>query len=113
MTVYIPGFKPGSKPAKYHNQKTVVDGISFDSKAEARRYCELKLLLKADKIRGFNRQPSFVLPGGIRYRPDFMVCGKDGRLWVEDVKGFETKEFKLKQKLWSESMWWLPLRVIR
>ena len=29
---------------KYHAKKTTVDGIEFDSKLEANRYCELKLL---------------------------------------------------------------------
>lgn len=39
---------------------------------------------------GFGIQPSFVLPGGIRYRADFIVCDKTGLIWVEDVKGVET-----------------------
>lgn len=97
---------------KYHNQKTVVDGITFDSKAEARRYCELKNLRAYGKIDWFNRQPSFLLPGGIRYRPDFIVCAA-GRIWVEDVKGMETKEFKLKHKLWNESYPGLPLKILK
>ena len=35
---------------KYHNTKTFINGIKFDSKLEARRYTELKLLEK----QGFN-----------------------------------------------------------
>ena len=35
------------KTSKYHNKKTVVDNIKFDSKLEANRYCELKLLRKS------------------------------------------------------------------
>ena len=34
---------------KYFNQKTIIDGIKFDSKKEAIRYTELKLLEKARK----------------------------------------------------------------
>lgn len=98
---------------KYHNQKTIVDGITFDSKAEARRYCELKMLKAAAKIQWFWPQPSFVLPGGIRYRPDFIVRGSDGQIWVEDVKGVETKEFKLKRKLWDEFYPGLPLKILK
>lgn len=44
------------KPPKYRNRKTEVDGIVFDSAAEARRWCELKLLEKAGEIRGLSRQ---------------------------------------------------------
>lgn len=105
-----------NKPAavtKYHNIKTTVDGIEFDSKAEARRYTELKLLKQAGEIKGFGIQPSFVLPGGIRYRADFIVCDKDGLIWVEDVKGVCTKEFSLKQKLWKDSYPWLELRLMK
>jgi len=102
-----------TKPNKYRNIKTDVDGITFDSKAEARRYSELKMLADADEIMGFGLQPSFVLPGGIRYRPDFIVCGNDGTVWLEDVKGVETQEFKLKKKLWDSHYTWLELRVIK
>ena len=56
-----------SKPTKYNNIKTEVDGHIFDSKAEARRYNELKLLAATGEILGFGLQPSFVLPGSIRY----------------------------------------------
>ena len=86
---------------KYNAVKTTVDGITFDSKAEARRYGELKLLKQAGQIRWFNLQPSFLLTGGVRYRPDFIVCGQDGRIWVEDVKGMETQAFKIKRKMWA------------
>lgn len=98
--------------SKYNNIKTEVDGIVFDSKAESRRYIELKTLRNAGAIDWFSRQPSFLLPGGIRYRPDFIVCAA-GHIWVEDVKGMETKEFKFKQKLWIESYPGLPLKVIK
>ena len=123
-TRFIPGFIPPAgavqKPVrafpprqnKYRNQKTVVDGITFDSKAEARRYCELKNLKACRRILWFTRQPSFLLPGGIRYRPDFIVCA-GGRIWVEDVKGMETKEFKLKRKLWEETYPGLPLKIVK
>lgn len=98
------------KPNKYRNIKTVVDGITFDSKAEARRYQELKLLKAAGEIDGFGRQPSFVLSGGIRYVPDFIVCEK-GKVWVEDVKGVLTQAFKLKKRLWEADYPWMELRI--
>ena len=103
------------KRSKYNNVRTEADGIVFDSKAEARRYGELKLLAQANEIMGFARQPSFILPGEppIRYIPDFLVCGIDGKIWVEDVKGMETPAFKLKKKLWNECYKWLELRIIK
>lgn len=113
MSAYIPGFRPGKKPGKYRNVKTEADGIVFDSKAEAKRYAELKVMQRAQEIRWFSRQPSFLLPGEIRYRPDFIVCGADGALWVEDVKGYETPEFKLKRRLWDSSFPELPLVIVK
>lgn len=98
---------------KYKNVKTEIDGHVFDSKAEAKRYAELKILVKVGEIQGFGLQPSFVLDEKIRYRPDFIVCGKDGSVWVEDVKGMETKEFSLKKRLWINRYPWLELRIIK
>lgn len=97
---------------KYRNTPTEIDGIRFDSKAEAQRYLELKTLEAAGKIAWFSRQPSFLLPGGIRYMPDFFVCDNRGLIWVEDVKGVETEAFKLKKRLWEEKYRGLELKVI-
>ena len=99
-------------PRKYRNVKTTVDGITFDSKAEANRYCELRAAKRAGAIQGFGIQPSFVLADGVRYRPDFIVCGDGGRVWVEDVKGVETQAFRIKRKLWETQYPWMELRVI-
>lgn len=103
----------GRKRHKYRAVKTVVDGITFDSKAEAARYCQLKLDKQFKRIKGFTRQPSFILPGGHRYIPDFLVCDNTGKMWVEDVKGFETQAFKIKRDLWKETFPWLPLKIIK
>ena len=104
--------KKNETPSKYHNVKTTVDGIEFDSKAEAARYSELKILKKAGVIRSFARQPSFLFSSGIRYRPDFIVWGLAGAVWVEDVKGVKTKEFLLKQKIWKSEYPDMELRII-
>lgn len=47
--------------SKYGARKTVVDGITFDSKKEANRYRELKLLEKAGKISNLKLQVPFEL----------------------------------------------------
>jgi len=50
-----------AKKTKYGNVKASVDGIVFDSRAEARRYSELKLLEKAGEIHRLELQPKFIL----------------------------------------------------
>jgi len=97
--------------SKYGNMKTVVDGITFDSKLEASRYCELKLLERAGEITDLQLQPEFVLiPAfekfGKRYRAvkyvaDFAYYDLRGRYIVEDAKGFKTAVYKLKRKLFD------------
>ncbi len=105
-------YKAYKGKSKYRNIRVEIDGHTFDSKAEGRRYEELKLLQAAGEIDGFGLQPSFVLEKGIRYRPDFIVSG-DGQIWVEDVKGVETAAFKIKKRLWEVKYPWLELRIIK
>ena len=92
--------KWGSKP-KYGNTWTVVDNLKFQSKLEARRYVQLKALLKAGEVLQFERQVKFDLVAGIRFYADFKVWWKDGRTTVEDVKGIETEAFVIKRKLFN------------
>lgn len=100
---------------KYRAKKTVVDGITFDSKKEAARYRELKLLEKAGKIRNLELQKRFELipvqrAAGARteraayYIADFCYDEFNSGLnaWipvVEDCKGVKTREYVLKRKL--------------
>ena len=94
---------------KYKAKKTEIDGIKFDSKREMNRYCELKLLEKAKEISNLQLQPKFLLIDGFKYKgkkiqamnyiADFQYIEKDGTEVVEDVKGFKTKEYNIKKKL--------------
>ena len=100
---------------KYHNTKTVADGIKFDSKLEAERYEQLKILERAGVIRGLELQPSFELLPSFRkngktwrkivYRADFRyILVEDDITIIEDVKGSTaviTDVFRLKQKLFE------------
>lgn len=100
---------------KYHNTKTVADGIKFDSKLEAERYAQLKILERAGVIRALELQPSFDLLPSFRkngktwrktvYKADFRyILAKDNRIIIEDVKGSTaviTDVFRLKQKLFE------------
>lgn len=100
---------------KYHNTKTVLDGIKFDSKLEAERYAQLKILERAGAIKGLELQPSFELLPSFRkngktwrktvYKADFRYILAEGdRIIIEDVKGSTaviTDVFRLKQKLFE------------
>lgn len=93
--------------SKYGAVRTEVDGISFASKKEARRYGELKLLQRAGKIENLSLQPRFPLVvNGLKvctYVGDFLygIPGDASSLVVEDAKGFKTPEYKLKAKLFK------------
>lgn len=90
-------------PSKYRNIKTRVDGILFDSKKEAARWGELKLLLRAKEISDLQRQVTFPLMAGCKkvgsYRADFTYRDKSGELVIEDVKGKPTAIYLLKKKI--------------
>ena len=108
---------------KYHNSKTTIDGITFDSRREARRWQELCMMQKAGMIYGLQRQKKFVLipaqrePGTVgkrggkhkgklierecSYYADFYYHTADGAEVVEDVKSEATKtpQYMIKRKL--------------
>ena len=100
-------YKPASK---YSNEKTVIDGKRFDSKKEARRYCELISLQRAGHIRNLECQKRFelipaqkdstgkVIEHKCVYVADFCY-EMDGEVIVEDVKGMKTDVYIIKRKL--------------
>lgn len=91
-----------AKKSKYGNVKTTVDGFTFDSKAEASRYCELKLQQQVGQIHLLTVHKVFPIAlFGDRicnYECDFTYF-KDGKRVVEDVKGHDTDVYKIKKKL--------------
>jgi hypothetical protein len=96
--------------SKYHAKKTVVDGITFDSRKEADRYLVLKGMEEDGAIEGLHRQvryelvPAFDVDGR-HYRPVYYVADfvyvEDGKTVVEDVKGMRTDVYRLKSKLFA------------
>ena len=102
-------YKPYSRIPKYHNKKTVVDNITFDSKHEAERYKELKMLQLAGEISELRLQvpyeliPLMKLNGetfrATKYVADFVYKDRSGNEVVEDAKGMKTDVYKLKKKL--------------
>ena len=108
MAVMLPGY--GSS-RKYGNRKTVLDGITFDSKHEAERYVELKYWERIKGIRDLQLQVPFelipaqrdekgkVVERAVKYIADFVYYDQDGNQVVEDAKGMKTEIYKLKKKL--------------
>lgn len=110
---------------KYGNKKITVDGETFDSRREYKRFKELQILERAGEISDLRRQVQFLLipaqyeeyersgkngqrlTNGRRcverecsYLADFVY--KDtatGRKVVEDTKGVRTKDYIIKRKL--------------
>lgn len=110
---------------KYGSKKITLDGIVFDSRKEANRYCELKLLARSGKISNLELQKVFelipaqyeetgevytrgekkgqpkrgkCLEQAVTYKADF-VYEENGKTVVEDTKGFKTKDYIIKRKL--------------
>ena len=100
------------KKLKYRNTKIEVDGIKFDSKAEYKRYTELKLFERVKNISDlelqvkFELQPSFVDGQGVKQRAityvaDFVYKESD-KIIVEDLKSVATAKdstYKIKKKM--------------
>jgi hypothetical protein len=84
---------------KFGAKPTVVDGIKFPSKREAKRYGELKLLEQGGKISALRRQVRYRLVQVVHYVADFVYIDESGVEVVEDVKGYKTPEYKAKKKL--------------
>ena len=96
---------------KYNNQKKTVDGITFDSILEARRYIILKARLEAGTISDLRLQPHYTIMEGykdlsgtyirpVQYIADFSyIINEDRRRIVEDAKGVRTEAYAIKRKL--------------
>lgn len=89
---------------KFGAVKTVVDGITFASKKEARRYGELKMFERAGQISHLELQPRFPLRVNghlvCTYVGDFAYFDlKASKRVIEDSKGFKTREYITKRKL--------------
>lgn len=97
------GILKPKKRAKYGAKRMYVDGVWFDSIAEAKFYGGLRDRQKAGEVGAILRQPEFPLVvNGIviaKYRADFQffdrIAGHDRTV---DVKGFDTPLSRLKRK---------------
>lgn len=96
---------------KYGATRVQMDGFTFASKAESRRYIELKALEAAGRITDLKLQPVFVLAPRVkytgaaratpplRYVADFSYVDHLGRRIIQDVKGKTTDAYRIKKHL--------------
>ena len=96
---------------KYRSIESEFQGKRFASRKEARRYAELCLMERTGEIKGLQTQVPFVLipaqrdgsgkvvERAVTYRADFVYNDREGRLVVEDAKGYKTEVYKIKRKL--------------
>ena len=96
--------------SKYHSRKVTLDGMTFDSVREAKRYRDLSLLQRAGEISDLRCQVKYTLipgqkkPSGgterpVTYTADFVYKDKAGREIVEDSKGMRTQQYIIRRKL--------------
>lgn len=100
------------KKHKYSAKATVVDGIRFDSIKEAEHYTGLKTRQRGGQVVGWLRQVPIHLPGGTILRIDFLEFWTDGTVHVVDVKGFITKDFKIKKREAEAAYPWLRIETV-
>lgn len=93
------------KRPKYKNRKVTIDGVTYDSQGEYRRWCELQLLERAGSIRNLERQKRIpIVVNGVKICAvvlDFAYF-EDQRRVVEDHKSSFTSKlpvWRLKRKL--------------
>jgi hypothetical protein len=96
----------GARPSKYRNQKVEIDGITFDSRKEARIWFELVKMQDQGLISDLRRQVYFELAPAVkldgepkmkpplRYQADFVYV-EDGELIVSDCKSAITRRHPL------------------
>lgn len=100
---------------KFSAQKVEIDGITFDSRSEGRRYGYLKLLERAKEIKALGVHPVYPLKiNGVvigTYKPDF-VFFEGGRQIVEDVKGIITKDASLRMRIFMALYPTHELRIV-
>ena len=91
---------------KYHARKTVVDGITFDSRREASRYVVMKGMEQRREIENLRLQQRYELipkhgkNRAVFYIADFVYM-QDGKEVVEDCKGYRTDIYKMKKKIFE------------
>jgi hypothetical protein len=103
--------KKRKKTNKYRAIKSKVNGITFDSIKEGKKYRELLLKQRSGSIRDLQIQVPLTLQGkfktregksirAIKYIADFVYYDNSlKKIVIFDTKGMETQVFKIKEKM--------------
>lgn len=87
---------------KYGVKKVYLDGYTFDSPSEAKRYILLKHRQNSGEISGLAIHPQFTLTvNGVvvgRYTADFSYFEK-GQYTVDEKKGFRARDWPLRSRV--------------
>ena len=81
---------------KFGAKPTVLNGIKYHSKLEARYSERLEFLKKSGDILFYLRQVPFDLPGKIKFRLDFMEFWQNGDVILTECKGYMTSDARIK-----------------
>ena len=89
---------------KFRARKAEAHGITFDSKAEANRYCDLVNLEKANAICDLERQPKYPITINGVHICNVILDSRyfdriEGRERIEDVKGKDNALSRPKRKM--------------
>lgn len=125
-----PYLKQKTSNNKYGAKKAKIDGITFDSIAEAKYYLFMKSWKEKGIVKDFEMQKTFELQprfehpikktkngkpsivGAIKFTPDFVVTYKDGTVKVVDVKGMVTRDFKIRSKMFMHK-YGIPIYIAK
>ena len=97
---------------KYGARKIEIDGHVFPSKRESEYYLLYKDMLKRGEIAKLELQPKFTLIPSFKgkdgktersvcYTADFRLTFPDGRQRVVEVKGYKTRDYVLRRKMFK------------
>lgn len=93
--------KKGKGKNKFNAVRCEFNGIRFDSKAEMRRYGDLRLLELTGAITDLKPKPTFQLPGNVKYIADFGYT-ENGQAVIEDVKGGKATQTRVFINKWKQ-----------
>lgn len=97
------------RKSKFNAKRCSQDGINFDSLAEMEWYNKLKIDPALEHI---DVHVPVTLPGGVRYRVDFIAYFKN-EIVAYEVKGKQDSDFRNKRKLFDQFHPLKPLQVWR
>ena len=110
---------------KFNAVPTKIDGYTFDSKVEAKRYRDLCLAVNSGDITDLVVHPKYLLQDGFKYHgkkilpitytADFSYYEftEGGSYVVEDVKGVQTALFKVKAKMFKKLYPFIDFRIVK